>query len=388
LGQRGLTSDDVGELEDHLREQIADLRQTGLDQDEAFLVAIKRLGQLDAVSREFARQHSDRLWKQLVLPPAAAGERSRVRDMAGAVGFGAGAGLTVLVAWRLLRADEAAFALNLSFFVWPWLVGYFAWRRSLGWKTLASLAAVAAGGAVAVNLYPFAPGGSTLVLTALHLPLALWFLASVAYCGGWARLRSRLMDFVRFSGELVVYYLLIALGGGALTALAFAILSAVGARHDDLIGNVILPLGVPGALIVAAWLVEAKQRVIENIAPVLAKVFTPVTMVMLLAILPVILSSGDLARAGREQLILFDAVLILVAALLLYTVSARDPAAPPGPLDWLHLGLVGAAWSARTAVRPWWTSRSGPTTPRPSRATQTARATGTRPQGWWWTRWR
>ena len=41
----------------------------GLDHEDAFLVAIKRMGNLDSVSREFAREHSDRLWKQLILMP-------------------------------------------------------------------------------------------------------------------------------------------------------------------------------------------------------------------------------------------------------------------------------------------------------------------------------
>src|ERR1044072_3081358 len=58
---------DAEELEDHLREHVASLIAAGLSADEAFLVAVKRLGELDALSREFAREHSERLWKQLVL---------------------------------------------------------------------------------------------------------------------------------------------------------------------------------------------------------------------------------------------------------------------------------------------------------------------------------
>ena len=58
---------DVDELEAHLRDQIAELDAAGLVADEAFLVAVKRMGALDALSREFAREHSGRLWKQLVL---------------------------------------------------------------------------------------------------------------------------------------------------------------------------------------------------------------------------------------------------------------------------------------------------------------------------------
>ena len=43
---------DVDELEDHLRNQIADLTAAGLTPDEGFLIAVKRMGDLDALSRE------------------------------------------------------------------------------------------------------------------------------------------------------------------------------------------------------------------------------------------------------------------------------------------------------------------------------------------------
>ena len=57
---------DVDELEDHLRSQIAELTAAGLTPDEGFLIAVKRVGDLDSLSREFAREHSGRLWKQLL----------------------------------------------------------------------------------------------------------------------------------------------------------------------------------------------------------------------------------------------------------------------------------------------------------------------------------
>ena len=68
--RQAIHSVDVAELEDHLREQVAVLVDAGLAADEAFLVAVKRMGDLDALSREFASEHSDRLWKQLVVSPS------------------------------------------------------------------------------------------------------------------------------------------------------------------------------------------------------------------------------------------------------------------------------------------------------------------------------
>ena len=72
--RQGLHGPDVEELEGHLRDQLAALTKAGLAGDEAFLVAVKRMGSLDALSREFARAHSERLWKQLVMAPGAADE--------------------------------------------------------------------------------------------------------------------------------------------------------------------------------------------------------------------------------------------------------------------------------------------------------------------------
>ena len=69
--RQGLHAPDVEELEGHLRDQLSALAEAGLAEDEAFLVAVKRMGNIDALSREFARVHSERLWKQLVMAPDA-----------------------------------------------------------------------------------------------------------------------------------------------------------------------------------------------------------------------------------------------------------------------------------------------------------------------------
>lgn len=69
--RQGVHGPDVEELEGHLRDQLAALTEAGLAGDEAFLVAVKRMGSLDALSREFARENSERLWKQLVIAPDA-----------------------------------------------------------------------------------------------------------------------------------------------------------------------------------------------------------------------------------------------------------------------------------------------------------------------------
>nr|MEE4266612.1 permease prefix domain 1-containing protein [Candidatus Krumholzibacteria bacterium] len=52
--QGGLTANDQEELEDHLREAVAELQATGLNEEEAFLVASRRLGKPEDLGPEFA----------------------------------------------------------------------------------------------------------------------------------------------------------------------------------------------------------------------------------------------------------------------------------------------------------------------------------------------
>ncbi len=341
---------DVAELEDHLREQVAGLVDAGLSTDEAFLVAVKRMGALDALSREFAREHSERLWKQLVVTNDSEASRSGVRKDAIVV-FAlavAAAALVKIPALFGIRLDPNTelppfYFRNLSFFVLPLLTGYFVWKRRLAAGTLRWLAAAFVGACVLANVYPFTPHGYTEILTSLHLPIALWMAVGVAYAGGrWREVAGR-MDFIRFSGELFIYYVLIALGGGVFTAFMALIFKAIGIDPARFFATWLLPCGAAGAVLVASWLVEAKQSVIENMAPVLTRLFTPLFAVLLVAFLGAVLWTGRGVDIQRDVLIGFDLLLVVVLGLLLYSVSARDPRAPAGIFDVLQVVLVVSA---------------------------------------------
>ena len=345
--QPALRPADVDELEGHLRDQIAALLEAGLAEDEAFLVAVKRMGRLDAVSREFAREHSDRLWKQLVAAPDddAPGPAARTETFV-VLGLAAAAALAVQLP-RLFGhqfGEGAFYVLNASLFVLPLLTGYLAWKRGMDRARCAWLAAPFAAAAVAVNAIPFTPGGHTEVLAALHLPIALWLAVGFAYVGGnWRGNVGGRMDFVRFSGELFIYFVLMALGGGVLTMFTIVSFDAIGLDVEGSAQLWILPSGAMGAVIVGAWLVEKKQSVVENMAPVLTRIFTPLFAALLVSLLAAMAWTRSGVGLEREVLIAFDLLLAIVLGLLLYAVSARDPLAPPDLFDRILLVLVVSA---------------------------------------------
>jgi hypothetical protein len=318
------------------------------------------MGSLDALSREFARAHSERLWKQLVMTPDAEKPANTGRaEILVVLCFAIAAGLAVKVPSLFgipLSPNEEVppfYFRNASLFVFPLLTIYFLWKRGASAATGLWLALTFAAAFVFANVYPFhnperldnlPQGSDTQVLTVLHLPIALWLLAvGVAYVGGRWFTSGRRMDFVRFSGELFIYYVLIALGGGVVMAFTFMMFSAIDMDPAWFVAGWLLPCGAAGAVIIGSWLVEAKQSVIENMAPVLTRLFTPLFTILLLAFLATMAWTGSPINVEREVLIAFDLLLAVVVGLVLYAASARDPLAPPDFFDRLQLLLVVSA---------------------------------------------
>ena len=88
---------------------------------------------------------------------------------------------------------------------------------------------------------------------------------------------------------------------------------------------------------------QAERSVIENMAPVLTKLFTPLFTAVLLVFEGTMTWTGSPIDVERDVLIAFDLLLVLVVGLVLYAASARDPLAPPDFFDRLQLLLITSA---------------------------------------------
>ena len=352
---RTISPADAEELEDHLREQVEGLMAGGLSTDEAFLVAVKRMGSIDALTHEFAQEHSERLWKQLVLSEARPDSRSAPsagsRSLKVALGLAVAAGVTAkLPNFFGIDFDGPGFfyALNIAFFVLPFIAAYFIWDRRIRGADAIRIGALFAAALLGVSLLPapaadaVGPAADARILTVLHLPIALWFAVGISYVGGRWLGNSRRMDFIRFTGELFIYYVLIALGGWVTVGLGFVLFEAIGIDIEPFFEQWII-CAVVGAALVATWLVEAKQSVIENMAPVLARIFIPVLTLVLLAFVGTLTATGRITTIDRDLLFAMDLVLLVVFGLLLYSVSARDAFDPPNLFDRLRVALVVSA---------------------------------------------
>lgn len=346
LTGRRLAEDEVKEIRSRIRGEASALTGLGLGADEALLLAVRRLAKQHPAVRELVPSLLDQDMES-------AGHETRVQvfpavDRRTVVAFALAVAAAVAVKlpfWFGIHfagpEPHSLFYLrNCSLLVLPFLTAYFAWERGLPLRRWLGLSLPFLLAALVVNLYPFQVDGQTQVLAGLHLPIVLWLAVGFAHVGGHWRDHSRRMQFIRFSGEWVVYFSLIGLGGGVLIACTQAIFSVVGVGVEPFLEEWVLPCGAAGAVLIAGWIAETRQGVAPGLAPLLARLFTPLFALMLLVFLLTMVVTGPVIDVSREILIAFDLLLVLILGLLIYGVSIRRTAAPAGPFDALQLLLV------------------------------------------------
>ncbi len=337
---------DIQELESHLQEEIDDLISAGLSPDESFLISVKRLGNLDAISHEFAKVNTENLWKHLFIDPvdSTAKKESR-RDIALVVIFALLAGTLIKIPglFGLGFDDPGAehfYLRNISLFILPFVAAFFLIKRKADRKTWSTIMVSFIIAALIINIYPSFSPYNTEILSSLHLPLLLWLIVGVAYIGReWQSSQGR-MNFIRFTGEMVVYGVLVSAGVMVCGMFTMAIFKAIQVDAGKFLGEYYVIYGGCSAVLITAYLVEAKKSIVENFAPILAKIFSPLFLAIMVSFLVVIIITGKSPFMEREFLIAFDLMLALVLGLVLYVISSRNNQQPPNFFDYLNLALI------------------------------------------------
>jgi len=340
---------DIIELESHLNDEIEDLVQTGLAEDEAFLISVKRLGNVNLISNEYSKVNSENLWKHLMINSIDTDEKAKNRR-----------NIILVIVFSLLSgtlakmpeifglnmndpASSLIYLKNLSLFVLPFIAAFFIIKNKLSWKMAAAIIGVFCFTAIAINIYPSYSPRDTELLTTIHIPIFLWLVTGAAYMGSkWKESRSR-MDFIRFTGESFIYGVLIFCGIMVLAIFTIMIFSAIQIDLSWFIRDYFLFYGGCSAAMVTVYLVEAKKSMVENFAPILAKIFSPLFLITMVAFLAVAVITGKSPFVEREFLIGFDLMLVLVLGLVLYVISSRGFHDKAGMFDYMNLALIIAA---------------------------------------------
>lgn len=347
LREKGqLKEADLTEMEEHLRDEIEDLKKAGLSEEEAFLISVKRFGNINQISGEFSKLSTESFWKQLVVDEGDASLKQRqTRNILLVISFSLIAGTLAKVpqifGLDFLGNQQVFYLLkNLSLFIFPLVAIYFMVNHPSSKRRKTWILIIFVLTALLINVYPYQLNGSTIFLTSFHLPIFLWLVVGVAYLGDeWKSSRKR-MDFLRLTGETFIYGVLVFCGLLVFNLFTIFIFSALNIDLSEFMFENIMVYGSFGVMMIAVYLAEAKKSIIENFAPILAKIFSPLFLVTMIAFLISMVLSGKTPFLERNYLIGFDFMLVLVLGLVLYVISSRKAYDKPNLFDGLNFALI------------------------------------------------
>jgi hypothetical protein len=210
---------------------------------------------------------------------------------------------------------------NIAFVFLPMLMLLFAWKQSMPPAKLLIIFAVIIGSALYMNLLPVNEKSDTLLLACIHLPLFMWALWGYTFTGDQFKNYRKRTEFLRFNGELVVMTTVMLIAGAILSAVTIGLFELINLRIEEFYFRNIAVWGLAASPILGSYIVLSNPQLVRNVSPVIAKVFTPLVLIMLVVYLIAIVYTGKDPYNDREFLLIFNLLLIGVMAIILFSVA-------------------------------------------------------------------
>lgn len=234
--------------------------------------------------------------------------------------------------------EEFFYPRNIGFIVFPLLSLYFAWRNKLSTAKIAAILGAVLVGLIYINSLP-GKETDTLVLSCIHLVLCLWSVLGFAYVGETGNNEPRRLGFLKYNGDLVVICALIGISGLLMSGITVGLFSLIGFNIEKFYFENIAVFGLAAIPVVGTFLTQTNPHLVGKVSPVIAKIFSPLVLVMLVIYLVAMIYSGKDPYNDREFLMIFNALLIGVMAIIFFSVAESTNASKSQAEVWVLLLL-------------------------------------------------
>lgn len=174
-----------------------------------------------------------------------------------------------------------------------------------------------------VNLLP-GMKSDAVTLALLHSPLFLWCLFGLSFIAFDYKSSEKRIEFIRFNGEFLIMTGLILIAGGVLAGITIALFSAIKMNIEDAYMEYIAVSGVVAAPMLSYYLIRLYPNLTNRIAPVIARVFTPLVLITLVVYLISLIFSESNILTDRDLLLVFNIMLLAVLAIIVFSLTELD----------------------------------------------------------------
>lgn len=216
-------------------------------------------------------------------------------------------------------SEDFFYPRNIGFIIFPAITGYFAWKNKLSTGKTFFISGATLAGLIFINSLPDVENSDTLILSCIHLLIILWSVSGFAFIGKLSNNNEMWLAYLKYNGDLVVMTALIVISGGIMTAITIGLFSLIGFNIESFYFENIVVFGLPAAPIIGTYLIQTNPQLVGKVSPVIAKIFSPLVLVMLVIYLVAMVYFGKNPYNDREFLLIFNALLIGVIAIIFFS---------------------------------------------------------------------
>lgn len=237
--------------------------------------------------------------------------------------------------------DESFFYIReSSFIVFISLAAYFLIQNNSSFKTTGTTLALFATSLIYINILPHDSNSQTLILSCLHMPFFLWSLLGISFVSGRYGDFTGRMNYIRYNGELLIFTIMILIGGAILIGVTAGLFKIISINIGRLYMSNIVVYGLVAAPIVSTLIIDKISGNRFKIAPILAKIFTPLFLVTTIVYLVAMIIQGESPYTSRDFLIIFNILLLIVLCLSVFSISDRGSNQEKTAGDFMNIALV------------------------------------------------
>jgi hypothetical protein len=216
---------------------------------------------------------------------------------------------------------EFFFTRNIGFVVFPALASYFIWKRNIPLPRILFTVAAFIIAAVYINVLPDLPNDDIIILACLHLPFLLWALLGINYVGLDLKNDESRLDFLRFNGDFLILSGILVVVSGLFTAIVIGLFKAIGIKIEDFYFDYLAVFGGAALPIISTFMAQSNPSLVNKVSPVIAKICSPIVLIMLLVYLGAVLFSDKDPYNDRNFLLVFNLLLLGVMAIILFSLA-------------------------------------------------------------------